>query len=244
MSKAFLANVCLLFHIFGSTVRCWEALSVVRDLMQGIQQEEDEDNSPPEDDCYDPFVSDMGVASSAGSIDSPRNCDPGGLPQEEDRAVGEQGLEVDGDDGAVEPDFADSEDEDLVFALPVEEEKRAQSAFKGTRGRKVGRKVGFYRGGRTVCEGGPIIPSLVDGSWCDEEYRTRAAMSFARALGRARRQQCQVVSELPACTRGAICDATRDVYIYMGTEALIVDKRCKWSSSGYEAQSVHSKDGP
>ena len=172
MTKAFLANFCLLSHILGSTLRYCEALRAVRGLLQGMQPDEGEDDSPHEDDCYNPFVPDISVCDSVTSTDFPDSCDP-------DSSSQEGGCQVDAQNGEVigcktgDLAFADSEDDDLPFALPVEEEKPRLSSFKGTRGRESGRKIGFYRGGRTVCEEGPIIPSLVDGSWCSEDHRGR-----------------------------------------------------------------------
>ena len=82
MTKAFFANFCLLSHILGSTLRYCEAIRAVRGLLQGMQPDEGEDDSPHEDDCYNPFVPDISVCDSVTSTDFPDSCDPDSSSQE------------------------------------------------------------------------------------------------------------------------------------------------------------------
>ena len=48
--------------------------------------------------------------------------------------------------------------------------------------------------------------TLIDGTFVDEAHRSARTISLARAIGRARRQQCEVAGEWPTDTFDAIRD--------------------------------------
>ena len=92
-------------------------------------------------------------------------------------------------------------DEDTLFAAPAEASAGPRSALKGSRGYSLEERVAFFRNHHSTCPAGLRIDALVDGSWCPAERGRTTTMSMARAIARARRQRCEVVSDVPACER-------------------------------------------
>ena len=84
--------------------------------------------------------------------------------------------------------------------------------------------------------------SLVSGSYLGEAHRLKCVEGTARAIGRARSQRCALVQDLPPRERTPLREAHPTVYLRVGTEALILDKRCRWSNSGYAESSMLWQD--
>ena len=82
----------------------------------------------------------------------------------------------------------------------------------------------------------------IGGSFGGEERKSKCRFSLARAIGRARRQQCIVADSLPTKSDVKTDEATGLIVIRHDNKWLTVDGRCGWANDGYDEHAIHAMD--
>ena len=206
--KAWVANVCLFSHIFSGLVRYCEAKEMIRSFLDSMSRMDDYDDQSDYHSC----VGESDISTTASDFDSASEGE-----HEQDA------WDIDSDYGT-------------IFAVPGENLKMPIPCWKGTRGREPGRRIEWYkahsRGLRAVCDSSSIIDySLVDGSWRREDRAKGTTESAVRAVGRARQQRCEVLSELPTSGRARLHEEHPTIPVKRGEDVLILDAFCSWSNT-------------
>ena len=170
-------QLCLFSHTFAGVLRFCEATEMIRKLLEEFAK----------DDSIDDFHSCSGESdccSTASGFDSASE----GWP--EDR---EDAWEADSD-------------LDALPAMPCEEEV-GPPAWKGTKGLPLGRRVKFIGDHESVCDASADIDyALVDGTWRYSDLLDERVKNTLRAIARARRQRCDIVSDMQVLERPVLRD--------------------------------------